>query len=697
MTRAPAAPSWAGDPLLSGLSPEQVAVVLSPPGPLLVLAGAGSGKTRALTHRVAYFLANGVAPERLLLVTFTNQAARSLLHRLAQLGWSRSRVDRDALWLGTFHHLALRVLRQHGHRIGLSDRFVVLDRGESADLIAACMDEVAVSRDRPWPRPAQLQSLLSLSLNSETTLEQTLAQQAPELMDSVSPLSQVYERYTARKLRMGLCDFDDLLLGWRLLLCDQRVVRDEQRGRFQHLFVDEFQDTSRIQCAIIEDIAQGYRSLTAVGDDAQSIYGFRGAQVGNIHDFPRRWPDAKVLYLSTNYRSAPDIVSLSNQAVARQPSSVPRPPMRSGRPEEPRVIPALIALPDVRLQARFVVQRIVERIASGVRPADIAVLYRSHRHARELQVELLRCQIPHVVHSGQRISEQAHVRDTLAFLRLCHNPQDRIAWTRVLRQVAGLGDTGRARILGELDGQFAAGESIADLNDRLLRHARGDSKRGLQRLFALLAELRELSRRDPGKEHMPARLLSHVLDRHYRDYARRAFADADSRLVDLDGLCRRSDADPLPPGGQQPSLPLSSSDTLSAFLASATLGEELEPRSRGDEQAVVLSSIHQAKGLEWRIVFVVWLAEGFFPTAAALGDAARGSWSTPRTADPGSIAEEHRLFYVAITRARDELYLCHPQTSGPTGLLRRSRFLDELDHPTAPLERWRIQVEQPNA
>lgn len=691
------APLSTADPLLAGLSPEQVAVVLSPPGPLLVLAGAGSGKTRALTHRVAYFLAHGVAPERLLLVTFTNLAARSLLSRIAQLGWSRSRVAPDTLWLGTFHHLALRVLRQHGHHIGLSDRFVVLDRGESADLLAACMDEVAAPRsplrERSWPRPAQLQSLLSLSLNSERTLEQTLTQQAPELLESVSALSQVYDRYTARKLHMGLCDFDDLLLGWRLLLCDQRAVRDEQRGRFQHLFVDEFQDTSRIQCAIVEDIAQGYRSLTVVGDDAQSIYGFRGAQVGNVHEFPQRWPDARVLHLSTNYRSALDIVSLSNQSVARLPSPVPRPPMRSGRPDEPRVAPALIALPDVRLQARFVVQRIVERIRSGVRPADIAVLYRSHRHARELQVELLRCQIPHVVHSGQRISEQAHIRDTLAFLRLCHNPRDRIAWTRVLRQVAGLGDTGRARVLGELDQQFAAGEAIGDLNDRLLRHARGDSKRGLLRLFALLAELRELARRDPGKDHMPARLLAHVLDRHYRDYAQRAFADAETRLADLEGLCRSSDAQSPPPGGLQPPLPLGPSDALSAFLASATLGEELEQKTRKDEPAVVLSSVHQAKGLEWRIVFVIWLAEGFFPSAPALSAAAAPGDS----AALAGLGEEHRLFYVAITRARDELYLCHPQSSAPAGLLRRSRFLDDLDQPTAPLERWRIQVEQAGA
>lgn len=681
------------DPLLAGLSDEQAAVVLSPPGPLVVLAGAGSGKTRALTHRVAYFLQHGVAPDRVLLVTFTNQAARSLLSRLQALGCGRAIADREP-WVGTFHHLALRVLRAHGYRIGLPERFVVLDRSESSDLLASCMDEVQPTRpslrEGPWPRPGQLQSLLSLSLNAEQTLEQTLASHAPELLESVSQLSQVYDRYTARKLRMGLCDFDDLLLGWRLLLCDQAAVRDEQRGRFQHLFVDEFQDTSRIQSAIVEDIAQGYRSLTAVGDDAQSIYGFRGAHVGNIQRFAERWPDARVLYLSTNYRSAPEIVSLSNQSVARGSTTfAPRPPMRSGRGDARPLSPALVALPDVRLQARFVAQRIIERIAAGIPPRDIAVLYRSHRHARELQVELLRCQLPFVVRSGQRVSEQAHVRDALAFLRLCHSPQDRIAWTRILRQVAGLGDTGRARVLAELDDQFVAGATIADVNDRLLRHVRGDSKRALVRMFALLAELRELSRRSQPGDHMPARLLAHVIDRHYRDYALRAFADADQRLADLDGLCRTSSEsanDTVGSRAQQAPLPLGPGDVLSSFLASTALGDDLDRGRTRDSDAIVLSTVHQAKGLEWRVVFVIWLSDGHFPAAPALPDPRRAG-------DAAGLAEERRLFYVAITRARDELYLCYPQSSGPAGLLRRSRFLDDLDDPTAPLERWRIEVE----
>ena len=702
---APSIPASDRDPLLAGLSEEQAAVVLSPPGPLLVLAGAGSGKTRALTHRVAYFLRHGVAPERILLVTFTNQAARSLLARLAALHplAARGRMSGDNdndLWAGTFHHLALRVLRQHGYRVGLPDRFVVLDRAESADLLASCMEDLVggrPTRDRPLPRAAQLQSLLSLSINAETSLEQILCAHAPELLDIAPLLSQIYDRYTNRKLRMGLCDFDDLLLLWRLLLCDHRVVRDQQRGRFQHLFIDEFQDTSRIQSAICEDIAQGYRSLTVVGDDAQSIYRFRGAHIENIRAFPTRWPDARVLYLSTNYRSQPAIVSVSNATAAHHgPSGSARPAMRSGRSPRPGAIqPALVALPDVRLQARFVTQRIAELLSHGVPARDIAVLYRSHRHARELQVELLRCQIPYTVRSGQRVSEQAHIRDVLAFLRLCNNPRDRIAWTRVLRQVAGLGDTGRARILGELDVQLDATPPgvnvLPDAHDRLLRHARGDSRRGVLRLFALLGELRELARQPCGGDPstVPARLLSHLIDRHYRDYALRAFTDAEQRLADLDGLCRSRGpaADGqvhLPFGATQPSaLPVGPQDALATFLAGTAVSDEATGLRRDDEAAVVLSSVHQAKGLEWRIVFVLWLCEGHFPAAPAV------------TAhdDPGALAEERRLFYVAITRACDELYLCHPQGGGPYGLLRRSRFLDEVDQVSTPIERWRIQIE----
>lgn len=678
---------------LNLLSDEQLQVVLAPPEPLLVLAGAGSGKTRALTQRVAYFLENGVAPERVLLLTFTNQAARQMVARLAvQAPRSRSAGGLDGIWAGTFHHLAVRVLRRHGFRIGLSERFLVLDRHDSLDLLGSCLGEVSPPAGRSWPRAARLQSLLSLSVNAEQSLEAVLAAYAPDLRELGPHLTAACDRYALRKLQLGLCDFDDLLLGWRLLLCDQPAVRDEQRAQFQHVFIDEYQDTSRIQSAICEDIAQGYRSLTVVGDDAQSIYRFRGAALTNLHEFRARWPDARVLHLSANYRSQPGIVALSNRSIAHNAAiaGVVRPPMRSAAPpvRSPVARPALVGLADARMQANFVVQVVRERLAAGHRPSDIAVLYRSHRHARELQVELLRCQLPYTLRSGQRMSEQAHIKDALSFLRLCHNPHDRLAWARVLRQVAGLGDTGRGRVLLELDEQLQRGGTVPDLDDRVLRHARGDSRRGLYRLFALLAELRELLRAQasgPGPDAgLPGRLLAHVIERHYADYARRAFADAEQRVRDLEGLCQSAAQ-----RSRQAALPLAPADALRDFLSGSLDGDGDGDGAAGrDPDGLVLSTVHQAKGLEWGVVFVLWLCEGLFPAAAALDE---GETHGSRQA---AEEEERRLFYVATTRARDELFLCYPGSAATQGSLRRSRFLDELDgqpgEPEPPFERWAV-------
>jgi DNA helicase-2/ATP-dependent DNA helicase PcrA len=678
--------------LLANLSDEQREVVLAAPGPLLVLAGAGSGKTRALTQRVAYFLHHGIAQERVLLVTFTNQAARQMVKRLQ----AQAERSLDGMWAGTFHHLAVRVLRRHGYLIGLSERFVILDRHDAADLFASCLSEVAPPPGCAWPRAALLQSLLSLSVNVERPLSQIIATHAPDLaeLSGNAALGRVCDRYALRKLQLGLCDFDDLLLGWRLLLCDHKSVRDEQRGQFQHLFIDEYQDTSRIQSAICEDIAQGYRSLTVVGDDAQSIYRFRGAALSNLQEFRARWPDARVLHLSTNYRSQPDIVALSNRSIAKnaQVAGMPRPPMRSAwsqrsQPAPAAMRPAVVGLPDARLQAEFVRKRLHERLADGHSPSEIAVLYRNHRHARELELALLRSQIPYTLRSGQRLAEQTHIKDVLAFLRLCHNPADRLSWARVLRQVFGLGDTGRGRVLAALDEQLGRTSAMPDINDRVLRHARGDSRRGLYRLFALIAELRELLRaatarnKDTGQGAQPsqliAKLVEHILERHYRDYARHAFADAEQRLADLDGLCSGGASSAAAPRvAQQGLLPLQPADALCDFLSGGAGAEELA--SAGKPAGVVLSTVHQAKGLEWGIVFVLWLCEGHFPAAAARDEE----------------EEERRLFYVAITRAREELYLCYPSAAAAHGALRRSRFLDELDGPRGevnpPFERWAV-------
>lgn len=699
------------------LSEEQRAAVLAPPGPLLILAGAGSGKTRVLTQRVAQVLRSGVPASRVLLMTFTNQAARQMQARLqAQLPRAL-----DGLWAGTFHHLALRVLRPHGYRIGLPDRFEVLDRHDALDLLGGCLAEVAPPSAplppglRSWPRPALLQSLLSLAVNCELPLEAILLRHAPELRGVVDVLGQACDLYVQRKLRMGLLDFDDLLLDWRLLLYDCPDLLAEQRARFAHIFVDEYQDVSRLQSTLCDELAQGYRCLTAVGDDAQSIYRFRGADLSNLLSFQARWPDARVLHLSQNFRSRPEIVALCNRSIACNLGGPPRPPMRAVmgplreagpttsegtsatlRLSETALRPALVALPDARIQAAFVAQRISELLAAGRPASQIAVLYRQHRHARELQTELLRVGIPYCLRSGQRLSEQAHIKDALAFLRLTYNPKDQLAWARVLRQVTGLGDTGRAKLLSVLEQQGQRGERPR-LSAAVQAQARPAVRSTLILLADLLAELQRLRESTLQPELLPQQLLSLVVERHYHSYARRVFADAELRLQDLAALAQGAG-----PVGQtvraQGSLPLgavAAEQSLADFLAALATGSA-EDASAGSSSAVsgqvTLSTVHQAKGLEWDAVFVVWLCEGHFPSAAALLEPE--DEGEPQAAE----AEERRLFYVATTRARSELYLCYPSACTTQGVLRISRFVQELDDgtrgtSTTPFERWQITTQ----
>ncbi|MFO0576732.1 MAG: ATP-dependent helicase [Polyangia bacterium] len=699
------------DPLLSGLSEEQRAVVLAPPGPTLVLAGAGSGKTRALVHRAAYLLRAGVPADRLLLMTFTNQAARQMLARIAAIS-SQSREALASLWAGTFHHLALRTLRQHGHRIGLPERFVVLDRNDAADLLASCLGEVAPPPGRSWPRPALLLSLLSLAINSEAPLHSTLARHQPDWLELLPLLSSGYDRFTARKLALGLLDFDDLLLGWRLLLCDCPDVAEAQRAQFQHILVDEYQDTSRLQAALCDELAAGYRNLMAVGDEAQSIYRFRGADLRSLLTFTARWPEAQVLHLSTNYRSGPDIVRLSNRSIAQNLSSVPaappRPPMRAalGPPSSPSVLavrPALVCLPDARGQAAFVAQRARELLVSnpvGERAAGgVAVLYRHHRHARELQLELVRCGIPYVVRSGQRLGEQAHVKDVLALLRIVHNPRDSLAWGRALRQVAGVGDSGRARLIAALLEMAQFGQAPR-LSQKLLPLVTPSGRTALGRFAELIDELNAL--RDQaaaaaargdwlGMARLPTQLIEHIVERHYSEFARRSFTDAEQRLRELLQL-GHTPRDKSLLSQQALALGTAGAETvLLDFLTALVSGEE--PGSEESPARLVLSSVHQAKGLEFQTVFLLWLCEGHFPSAAALGEGTGdpGAEGDPRLGEAED-AEERRLFYVACTRAREELYLCYPAAAAAHGSLRMSRFLRELDGTDPPFERWSIQI-----
>lgn len=667
------ASAQADDPLLSGLCPEQSRVVLAPNGPLLVLAPAGSGKTRVLTHRVAHLLRQGVSPDRMLLLTFTNQAARQMLGRLSKLVCGSLRD----MWVGTFHSLALRAVRTFGQQLGLSPRSSVLDQTDAVALFASCLDEAVWPQSAPVPRPALLHSLWSLSVATEQPLETVLHLRVPSLLSHRRLISQALDRYCARKIALGVCDFDDLLLAWRLLLYDCPQARDSLQTQFLHVFVDEYQDVSPLQSSLADELAALHRSLTVVGDDAQSIYRFRGADAQAMHTFSHRWPDAQTLHLSLNFRCQPDIVAVSNRCLGfTAPGQLlPRPVARALETQSMSMRPAVVEMPDGRFQASFVVCRVRELLQSGQKLGDLAVLYRHHRQAKELVAGLAQAGIPYAVRSGQRLCEQPHVKDALAVFQVLLNPCDGLAWTRILKQVPGLGEPGRAAVL-------ASRVAAQPWNLEAPKNARKETRQGLAGLELVLHKLSQGCERAAERpellDELPGLLCQTLLSEHYAPYAAHHFTDAKSRLAELEALfCaalnRTADAQ-----GTLPIAPKNVQTKLSDFLSALALGVE---NDETPTDKLLLSSVHQAKGLEWNVVFVLWLVEGQFPSAVALLD-------VPSVSD--AEAEERRLFYVAVTRARRELYLCCPRFSPTQGTLRPSRFVRELCDTKPLCERWQV-------
>ncbi len=634
----------------SALNEEQRQVVMHPGGPMLVLAGAGSGKTRTVVYRVARLLEDGVDASSILLLTFTNRAARDMLQRVETL------LGRDASRIlgGTFHSVGNRLLRRFGSRLGYADGYGILDREDARDLMAAALaEEMPHLPERRLPGAAALVEIYSYVINTGRPLAQVLAGRFPQFGGETEVIENVFRRYLERKRRANVMDYDDLLLNWLLLLRHHPEVRRTLAARFQHVLVDEYQDTNRLQADIVDSMLGPGRNLLVVGDDAQSIYAFRGAEYANILSFPERYPDCTTFRLETNYRSLPPLLALANASIAcneRQFRKNLRPIREGGE------LPALVAAPTPEGQAAFVAQQVLELQDQGVPLGEIAVLYRNHSHSLEVEVELTRRNIPYEVRSGLRFFEQRHVKDVLAHLRFVANPRDEVAFTRMARLRPRLGQRLAARIWGAL----AQGAEPL----RALRHLDGRSlalpptaARSLQQLGELVQRLEALSAR-------PGEMVREVLASGYREYLFSQFDNAASRLDDLEQLALFADA----------------ADTLAAFLDEVTLMNELSGEDvaagPGEREAITLSTIHQAKGLEWRAVFIIWLAEGRFPTARA-----------------EDIEEERRLFYVACTRAKDELYLCYPLVCRDRYrvdiITEPSRFVSEL--PEATYQRWLLE------
>jgi DNA helicase II / ATP-dependent DNA helicase PcrA len=621
------------------LNQQQLEAVMHPGGPILALAGAGTGKTRTLVYRVCRLIEDGTPPGKILLLTFTNKAAREMLGRVEQL------VEHGSVRVtgGTFHSAGHRILRRYADLLGYSPRFSIVDREDAVELMGAAFADISPELpSRRTPKPRLLVDLYSFVINTGRPLDEVLSERAPQFADQDEMIAEVFKRYLERKRRADLMDFDDLLLNWLLLLSRFPRACRELRERFDHILVDEYQDTNRLQSDIVDAMLGPQRNLMVVGDDAQSIYAFRGADFDNIIGFPERHPDCAVLRLETNYRSVPPILELANASIAhnrRQFAKSLRPERSGGeRPLE-------IAVPTPEAQASHVADRLLELREEGFDLEDMAVLYRNHAHSLDLQVELAKRNIPFRVRSGLRFFEHRHIKDVLAHLRFVDNPRDEVAFARLVKLRDGFGPRLAARVWDRLAG---ADPVLAlqrlDAGSLQLPRAAAAALAELKGLIGELASTELLSQ--------PGEAVRHVVESFYTSWARSHLENAGSRLEDLEQLALFADGYP----------------DVNTFLSEVTLLNDLsgEDAVAGPpDEMLTLSTVHQAKGIEWRAVFVIWLAEGRFPSF--------------RMDDE---EEERRLFYVAVTRARDRLFLLRPEIARDRYrvdlVLEPSRFLLEL-------------------
>jgi DNA helicase-2/ATP-dependent DNA helicase PcrA len=629
------------------LNDEQFNAVTAQPGPLLVLAGAGSGKTRTLTYRVAYLLSQGVRPGEILLLTFTNKAAKEMLHRVQDL----TGVEPARFWGGTFHSIGHRALRTHGETIGLSRTFTILDADESETLLRDAVEETdkAFFKDKTHPRPGPLHEILSLARNTQGSLAETVTRYFPQHEGLTERLPLFAKKYAEKKRTTNVVDYDDLLEFWLELLRKSPDTASYFQHRFQHVLVDEYQDTNTLQSQIV-DLVGGHHRVMAVGDDAQCIYSWRGANFENILTFPDRHPGTQIHRIETNYRSTPQILALANGVLLAQPKGRHfDKELRPARANSEK--PYFVQSMDGREQAQFIVQRIRGLLDEGCSLKDIGILYRAHFQALDIQLELSRLQIPYQITSGVRFFEQAHIRDLVALLRFIYNPSDTMAWQRVAILLPKVGDKNAQKIYSAaldharlLQKNFIDALETDDVKSKVPKDAKEEWPR-------FVASLQQIS--DTMRSMKPHNAVDVAIEGWYGDYLKGAYANYVSRLDDLKSLVGFA----------------SRFEDMQEMLAQIMLlNSETSNRSVDPEaDSLRLTTVHQAKGLEYAVVFLISLADGMFPLRRAI--------------EAGDVEEERRLFYVAVTRARDELYLCFPKVNtkgGPAMLLTPSRFLQEL-------------------
>ncbi len=690
------------------LNEEQFRVVTSQPCATLVVAGAGTGKTRTITYRVAYLLEQGVSPQRILLATFTNRAAREMLKRVESLTGSQN-VHR--IWGGTFHRIANLILRKHAVSLGYSSSYSILDSEDAKEFINVCIDECGIdTKAKRFPKAEVVQDIISYANNTDTPIDEVIVKKYPYFEPLTTQIHRVDLAYMQRKLERNVMDYDDLLLNWKKLLLKNPAIAEVYAEQFQHILVDEYQDTNKLQAEIIDLLAVKHRNVMVVGDDAQSIFAWRGAEFTNIYEFPTRYPEAVTYKLETNYRSTPEILGLANVSIAHNRKQFPK--MLQAVKKSSGFLPALLPCSDVEQQSAFIASRILELRDEGVSLEEIAVLYRSHYHSLELQLELTRRNIPYRVQSGVRFFEQAHIKDVISYLRIIVNPRDELAWKRLLKMIPSVGNATANRIyeqivFGENSTDRLWDEAAARQSDEEALMSVGVEGENLavspsphlsvspSRYLSVSQSVTNLVRNKTAfqqfielldnlvsdeNRNQPSKQIELILTSGYEQHLQETYENAEMRAEDL----------------RQLALYASRYETTEAFLSelalisterfkepTALVAEDVVSGGEEDE-ILTLTSVHQAKGAEWKVVFMIWAAEGKFPSPRSLKEI-------------DSEEEERRLWYVALTRAKDELYITYPlmtvDYNRQTILQKPSRFVMEC--PPVLFEVWSLEEDSP--
>ena len=653
------------------LNDEQLAIVNHLKGPMLVIAGAGSGKTRTIVYSVAKLLVSGVKPSEIMLVTFTNKAANEMIERVKVLLGKKPK----GIWAGTFHSLANRFLRKYAKTLGLKSNYVIMDETDSKALMKIVIGQSNTKElEERFPTPAMAKDILSYSINCNKSIKEVIQWRYNQFDNEkiIMKLKEVFKKYALKKAEDSLLDFDDLLVFWNRLL-DEKNVAKLIAKRIKCVLVDEYQDTNYIQDEIIHKIVKQNpaQNVMAVGDDAQSIYAFRGANYENILSFAKKYENCKTRAITYNYRSVPEILELANDSInhnKKQYKKQMRPTRSTG------VKPFQVDVEDDKTQARFIVNQVLRLRSDGIKLEDIAILIRASHHSMKIELELQAKNIPYEVRAGVAFFEKAHIKDMLAHLRVIENSYDEISWSRIFNIIPGIGSKSASKIFEAISQTENPIESIANplFFEKKLKGSR-ISHQGKKNIITHVNFLKGFNFNDD-----PSNVIQNLI-KSLENHLKTNYENWQERIEDLNQL----------------SIYAQNFESIRKLLETLSLnGSNLEAKTvlmgnqSEEEKPLVISTIHRAKGLEWRVVFIPMLSQDYFPSSQVADD-------------QDALEEERRVFYVAVTRAKDQLYLVSPaliQSFGGNQIARLSQFVFELN-PSVYREsnvRFKSRIASPN-